>query len=358
MAKRKEKKMPATGRRKSGKARMAKLTPSERTELAKKAAERRWEKENAMEKPIRALCGSEESPLMLGGIEIPCYVLEGERRIITLSGLQSALDLNLGGGPGRLAEFIARLDPNHANANELAVRLESPLRFTPPRGGKAAYGYDASLLADLCDALLEARSQDRLSPRYEPFAMRAEILIRAWARVGLDAMIDEVTGFQYFRKRDALADLCRKYISEQLMPWTKTFPDEFYHQIFRLKCWDFSMLKAGDKKPSCVGRYTRNIVYERMPAPIIKQLEKLNPSSGDGTRQHKHHQYLTREIGHPELRVHLEKVVLLMQISVDWDDFRSKLRKVMPKKWEQYELQDLFHDPDDETPPQSDDGLD
>lgn len=337
---------------------MAKLTPEERKELAKKAAEQRWAMENAMPKPVPAICGSEESPLMLDDIEVQCYVVEGDKRIITLSGMQSALGLNLGGGAGRLAEFIARIDPNSANANGLAVRLESPIRFTPPKGGKAAFGYEHDLLADICEVLLDARSQNKLTPRYLQFAARAEILIRAWAKVGLVAMIDEVTGFQYVRRRDALAELCRKYISDKLMPWTKTFPDEFYVQIFRLKGWNFSMLRAGDKKPSCVGRYTRNIVYERMPVPVILQLEHLNPVAGEGSRVHKHHQFLTRDIGHPELRLHLEKVVMLMELSDSWDEFRSKLRRVMPKKWEQLELQDFFPNPDDEIPSKSDDGLD
>lgn len=311
-----------------------------------------------MADPIKAICGSDESPMVLMGIEIPCYVLEGEKRIIALSGMLAALDMNLGGGPGRLAEFIARIDPNFENAKALAVRLESPIRFTPPRGGKAALGYEANLLADICDVLLEARKQERLTDRYLPFAARAELLIRAWARVGLDALIDEATGFQYIRRRDALEQLCRKYISEKLMPWTKTFPDEFYIEIFRLKGWDYSVLRPGDKKPSCIGRYTRNIVYERMPAPVILQLEHLNPSDESGNRDHKHHQFLTRDIGHPELRVHIEKVLLLMGLSDSWDDFRGKLRKVMPKKWEQFELSDLFPSPTDDPPPASEDGLD
>lgn len=334
------------------------LSPEERRRLAQKAAAERWAKESNMADPIKALCGSEESPLVLGEIEVPCFVLEGDRRIITLAGMQSALGLNLGGGPGRLAEFIGRIDPNAANANELAVRLESPVRFTPPRGGKAAFGYPSDLLADICDVLLRARRQDKLTPRYLPFAARAEILIHAWARVGLDAMIDEVTGFQYIRKRDALTELCRRYISEKLMKWTKTFPDDFYTEIFRLKGWDYTMLKPGDKKPSCIGRYTRNIVYERMPAPIILQLENLNPTTAPGVRAHKHFQFLTSDIGHPELKTHLEKVIMLMGLSETWDDFRAKLRKVMPKKWEQFELGDLFPDPPNEKPSSSDDGLD
>lgn len=308
--------------------------------------------------PIKAICGSEEAPLVLANIAVSCYVLEGEKRVITVGGMQSALGMAESGGAPRLAQFIGKISLNPASANELAVRLELPVRFQPPKGGKAALGYDAELLADICDALLDARRQGSLTPRYQPYAARAEILMAAWARVGLMAMIDEVTGFQYIRKRDALTDLCRRYISEKLMKWTKTFPDDFYIEIFRLKGWDYTMLKPGDKKPSCIGRYTRNIVYERMPAPVILQLEELNPSTKPGIRSHKHFQFLTADIGHPELRLHLEKVIMLMGLSDSWDDFRGKLRKVMPKKWEQFELADLFPDPPNERLPKSDDGLD
>jgi hypothetical protein len=47
-----------------------------------------------------------------------------------------------------------------------------------------------------------------------------------------------------------------------------------------------------------------------------------------------------------------------MQLSENWEDFRSKLRKVMPKKWEQFQFADLLPDPPDAPPSYSDDGLD
>jgi hypothetical protein len=160
--------------------------------------------------------------------------------------MQSALGLAESGGAPRLAQFVGKISVNPASANELAVRLEMPVRFHPPKGGKAALGYDAELLADICDLLLEARRKNALTPRYLPYAERAEILMAAWARIGLVAMIDEVTGFQY--------------ISDKLMKWTKTFPDDFYIGIFRLKGWDYTMLKPGDRKPSCIGRYGETVV--------------------------------------------------------------------------------------------------
>lgn len=350
--------MPASGKRRAGKARMASLSPTERSQLAKKGAGARWLKEATSPPPLRALCGSDERPLVIGEVKIPCFVLENEKRIVTLDGMKAALGLNLGGHSARWAEFIATVDPNSATANELATKLASPLRFVTVESRRAGQGYEACLLADICESILDARQQGRLPPRFEGLGLRAEVLVRGFARVGIDALIDEATGFQYFRSRNALLDLLRKYISEHLLAWTKTFPDEFYTEMFRLKGWDFLSLQPGDQKPSVVGRYTRNVVYERMPVPIIAQLEKLNPAMAPGVRQHKHHQFLTREIGHPELKAHIEKVVMLMKLSENWEDFRGKLRKVMPKKWEQLQFADLLPEPPDAPPTYSDDGLD
>lgn len=50
----------------------------------------------------------------------------------------------------------------------------------------------------------------------------------AFAKTGLVAVIDEVTGYQADRDRDELQKVLEKYISAELLPWAKRFPDEFY----------------------------------------------------------------------------------------------------------------------------------
>ncbi len=60
----------------------------------------------------------------------------------------------------------------------------------------------------------------------------------AFAKTGLVAVIDEVTGYQYDRERDELQKLLSAYISEELMPWTKRFPDTIEH-----KCLIFMIIK-------------------------------------------------------------------------------------------------------------------
>jgi len=58
------------------------------------------------------------------------------------------------------------------------------------------FGYNASVLADICDVILAARSAGLLMPRQRALADHCEILLRAFARTGIDALIDEATGYQ------------------------------------------------------------------------------------------------------------------------------------------------------------------
>ena len=49
-------------------------------------------------------------------------------------------------------------------------------------------------------------------------------------------------------------------------------------------------------------------------------------------RQHKHHQWLTIDIGHPKLQQHLWAVVALMRAASSWDTFRRSLDRAFPKQ--------------------------
>ena len=44
----------------------------------------------------------------------------------------------------------------------LAVRIGSPILFRFPTGGKIAYGYEATVLAEICEAILRARDEGLL----------------------------------------------------------------------------------------------------------------------------------------------------------------------------------------------------
>ena len=50
-------------------------------------------------------------------------------------------------------------------------------------------------------------------------AEKAALLLGAFAEVGIIALVDEATGYQYDRARDALARILEQFIAKELQPW-------------------------------------------------------------------------------------------------------------------------------------------
>ena len=128
-------------------------------------------------------------------------------------------------------------------------------------------------MADICDAILAARKAKVLTPKQEAIAAQCEILTRSFAKVGIIALIDEVTGYQEVRDRLALQAILDRYLTKEKAKWAKTFPDEFYEHMFRLRNWSFNPLSI--KRPRMIGHYTNDIVYARLAPGILTKLKEL-----------------------------------------------------------------------------------
>lgn len=282
------------------------------------------------EKIKKALWGNPDSPLIIGTIEIPCYVLEDGTHVLSGRGMQGALAL--GGSHGsKLRQFAAYSNLKPFINNELAIALANPIKFIRPgRGGKIATGYEATVLVDICDAVLQTRDAEALrGERQKRIAKQCEILTRAFAKVGIIALIDEVTGYQTIRDKDSLQKILDKYLVKEYAQWAKRFPDEFYEQMFRLKGWQWRGMKIN--RPSIVGHYTNDLVYNRLAPGVLAELRKRNPPDEKGTRRTKHHQWLTEEIGHPALQKHLAMLIAYERASSNWGMFYRMVQRGLPK---------------------------
>lgn len=314
-----------------GKARAKRLPAATRSAIARAGAQARWAKADQSREALpTAICGSKENPLHIGDISIPAYVLNDERRVLTVSGMSEGLAMAKGGsevaGLNRFELFVARDRIRPFITEALAQKIASPIVFLTPTGGKA-YGYEADLLVELCEAVLSARAAGVLQKQQERIAHRCEILVRGLARVGIVALVDEATGYQKIRARDALSKILEAYISKELLPWTQRFPFQFYEEIYRLHGW--SLDPSSKSKPGFVGKLTNALVYERLPEGVLTELQSQNPIEPDSKRRRfKHHQFLSDDIGNPHLEKHLAKVVGLMQASDTWDEFKKLFRKV------------------------------
>lgn len=336
--------MPADGRSKGGKARAARLSPEERRVIASQAAKRRWAAERELP---QATHGSPDQPLMIGDAEIECYVLDDGRRVISQRGMYRGMGFSRGGARDadgnegssagvELPRFAAQNWIRPHLSDELVAALTHPILFRTPRGARA-YGYPATILADFCDAVLEARAAGSAGPRQAGIVLQCETLVRGFARVGIVALVDEATGYQADRDRAELHRILEAYLSQERLAWAKRFPDEFYRQIYRLRGWKWP--PAGRSKPSYLGHITNDIVYDRLPRGVLEALQEINPTEPDTKRRrYKHHQFLSEDFGQPELRDHILQVVAAMRMSKTWDSFKRSFDEAFPKPGSQREL--------------------
>jgi hypothetical protein len=313
-----------------GTARAAALPASRRSEIAKKAAAARWS-----ESVAEAVCGSADKPLAIGDIEIECYVLDDGTRVITQASFLQALGRHRR-AKGRKEEGEDESLPPILQGKAIkphlpaAIGLTSkPVTFKLPNGGRAS-GYRAELLPDVCEAYLAARQAGVLPYNQQHIADAAEILVRGLARVGIIALVDEATGYQDIRTKNALEKILAEFIDKELQPYLKTFPDDFYREMFRLRQLDYNTDNV-QRRPQYFGLLTNDVVYKRLAPGVLDELKKVQEKSDSGRSKHKLFQRLTTNAGYPKLREHLGSVVTLMKLSKDWDDFKEKLDMMHPK---------------------------
>jgi hypothetical protein len=326
-----------------GKARAAKLTAEDRQEIAAAGAQARCAKADPSRETLpKAICGSTDKPLVIGNLQLPCYVLNDERRVLTLTGMSRALSMAVGGsmvkGLNRLELFISRDRIKPFVSKDLADSIHSPIIFITPSGGKA-YGYKAEVLGELCEAVLAAREAGVLQAQQVGIAHSCEVLMRGFAKVGIIALIDEITGYQYQRDRGELHRILSLYLTDERLGWAKKFPDEYFKHLARL--WGWTWPCPAGQTPRYVGHLTNRLVYDKLPPGVLDELKKKNPIGDEtGRRKYRHHQFLTEDFGQPDLRDHILQLVAIMRVSRDRETFEENFAAAFPAPGDQLRLLD------------------
>jgi hypothetical protein len=262
--------------------------------------------------------------------DIECYVLDDGTRVLAGRWMIAALGMKRGGtdSHGERLQVFLEQERFKPFVNKDLLIASNAFKFRTTRG-KIADGYKAEILVDICEAILDARKAGVLMKRQQHIADHCEILMRGFARVGIAALVDEATGYQEIRDKKALQKILDKYLLKEYASWAKRFPDEFYKEIFRLRNWVWNGVSV--KRPGIIGRYTNDIVYERLAPGVLDELRQRNPVREDGTRAQRHHQWLTPGTGHPALDRHLFSVIALMRASANWGQFDRLLERSFPK---------------------------
>ena len=325
---------------KAGHARADALSKVQRSKIARHAALARWQAPQA----LTAEFGSEDRPLKIGNHEIAAYVLNDGTRVLARVGFLKAIGRTgkAKGGRSYDDEFKTPVFLTAANLKPFIsdglLKNSQPIFFSS--NGGDVIGYRAELLPQVCEVFMDAQAAGALKANQVHIADTCKILHRAFAKVGIIGLVDEATGYQGFRPQDALQAYLEQIISKELAAWVKRFPDEFYENIYKLHKWQWTGMQKN--RYSVVGKYTRDLVYERLAPTLLQELEKRSPKDETGNRKNKLHQWLTDGVGHPMLAQHLHSLVMFQRLAIasgyGYQRFVKMVDQAMPKRHANFEL--------------------
>ena len=330
-----------SGKVRSGKARMEKLTPDQRRELARGAAIERWRRARARqvakdtgimlpgerqpsEEAIAEVLPSVPKNLPVakwpGQLEmkIPVYVLDDGRRIISRTGATSFLTDDKGGGNLESYTGIQALQP-YMPADLSGMMVEFNL---PEVVNKTVKGMEAETFVEICQAYVSAWQHGALqSDAQQKIAIRATMFLSACAKVGIVALIDEATGFQYERPLDALQIKLRLFLAQEMRKWEKTFPDELWEQFGRLTKW-----KGGvNSRPKYWGKLVMELIYEYLDPDVAEWLKENAPQPFHGQN---YHQWLSEQYGLRRLIEHIWRVIGVASTCDTMDELKNKMEQL------------------------------
>lgn len=330
------------GRARGGVARAEKLSPSERSKIASEAAQKRWANLPEPTPEMPRVIEGYSSHLDLAEARLPCAVIEwpnGDiQRVLSETGITQAILGTRSGASKRLkkaAEEGGALVPLFLAPRQLKPYISNDLIDGPLKpidyvdGSRVVRGYDAEIIVAVCGIWLRARGEGALQKQQLPKAQKAEALTLALANTGIVGLIDEATGYQDDRAKDALAKIFARFLAQERQKWTLTFPLDFYREIYRLRGWRFEPWNT--KRPQVIAKWTDDFVYDRLAPGLTEELRTKNPISDTGRRPHKHHQWFNPDRGHPKLKEHIAGVTALLRAADNWDAFKRTMDRAFPK---------------------------
>jgi hypothetical protein len=316
-----------------GKARAAALSPEQRSDIAQRAAVARWGVPDSGEDefigPIEKLPTAEHRGfLTVFEPSVPCYVLSNGLRVI---GRTSATEMLTGvKGGGALEKYIDAKALNPFISKDKLLEEMVAFKLPEVEGlGKAVKGLRSDTFVELCQGFVSAMNahltgRAKLTDRQLEMAAKASMFLSACAKIGLDALIDEATGYQYERAEDALQIKLRAYLTDEMRKWEKTFPEELWVEFGRLTGWSHSVTK----RPKYWGKLVMELVYQYLDEDVARWLKSNAPSPRHGQN---YHQWLNAQYGLKKLVEHIWMLIGVARSCNTMTELRDRMAELHGK---------------------------
>jgi hypothetical protein len=299
-------------------ARARALTRERRREIAEKGAAARW--------------GKVYSAIYKGnflehfGVDVDCYVLDdlAKTAVISQRGMGQAIGFSRRGE--RFKVFVNSQTMDGYIGRDLREKIENPVVFQTVGAAAAspvsrrALGYDASILIDVCNAILDARAAGKLGGgRYDKMIEQARIITGASAKNGIRQLVYAIAG--YSPSTDEVIAAFKLYVQEEAKKYEQEFPSELYYQWHRL----YGIPVPVRGKPWQFKHLTINHVYVPLAKSNGKILDLMRAlKAQDGDRNKKLFQFLN-DLGARALRMHIGRLLEMTESSDDREAYERRV---------------------------------
>ncbi len=266
--------------------------------------------------------------LTIGNVELPVYVLDDGRRVISRTGATDVITGKKGGG--NLESYLGVEALRGYVPSDLPGQM---IEFVIPEVvNKTVLGMSAETFLEICTAYVRALDDGALkTERQRAIAIKAGMFLASCAKTGLVALIDEATGYQYVRSEDALQFKLRLFLEEEIRKWEPTFPDELWYEFGRLTRWKGPITQ----RPKYWGKLVMELIYEYLDPDVAEWLRKNNPKPQKGQN---HHQWLRSEYGLRKLMEHLWMVIGLAKACQSMQELKTRMAEMYGRQPVQYTL--------------------
>jgi hypothetical protein len=316
------------GASKGGEARAKKLSAERRREIARAAIQARWEKAGKLPPPRATHKGNFKEEF---GFDVDCYVLNDESKtaVISQRGMGQALGFSTQGG-GRLPRFISGKNIAPYLGLELLQKLKEPLIFQSPpsvSGSPTVYGFDVTLLIDVCKAIVAAETDGKLLANQKKISRQAHIILNASAKAGIKGLVYALAGYDV-TKEEVIAAF-KFYVREEARDYEKEFPPQLYEEWYRL----YHPIKPERGRPGKFKHLTVKHVYHPLAKSNGKILELTRiQRDSSAQRWRKLHQFLS-DIGVKALRTHLGQLLGIAQISRNDQEYEKHFQTIFGEQY-------------------------
>jgi hypothetical protein len=256
-------------------------------------------------------------------LPVACYVLDTGQRVISRSSAVDAIageeDARKGGDLHKYLRPLGSYLRRDLDDELIEFRIDNVTN-------KRVLGITAEMFLEICRGFVLARDAGALTTnRQNAMAVRCNAFLAACATVGLIALIDEATGYQYERAADALQVKLRAFLEDEMRKWEKTFPDQLWIEFGRLTGWDGSV----QARPKYWGKLVMELVYEYLDPDVAEWLRTNAPKPRHGQN---YHQWLSEQYGLQKLVEHIWMLIGVASTCSNMTELRYKMAERFGKQ--------------------------